>query len=57
MFSKNITVAYTVEKCDSCNVTIKRRYRAGDVLFNVTGSCKCGESLYVDSIYGESVKK
>ena len=54
---KEITVAYTVEKCNSCKKTTKRKYRQGDTLFEKANSCVCGGNFHIDLIYGESFKQ
>jgi hypothetical protein len=58
MFSKKIEkrTPYTVEKCDSCNIEIKRKFNSGDYIFKETTSCKsCKNKMRIEKIYGEIV--
>ena len=59
LFSKKeITIEYTVEKCDSCSKSRRRRHKIGDTLFaksKAEGSCGCGGTFYIDMIYGETL--
>ena len=45
MFSKEkITIAYTLEKCQSCNFEKKRNFKKGDCLFAKSGNCNSRDS-------------
>lgn len=53
---RQITIAYTVEKCDSCHIETRREFKDGDILFTKTASCgSCTGDLYVEKIYGQKV--
>jgi len=54
---KEITIAYTEEKCDSCKKSARREYREGDVLFEKAHPCGCGGSFCVEKIYGETFRR
>ncbi len=54
---KEITVAYAVEGCDSCEKSTKRKYRRGDTVFARAGPCSCGGDFYIERIYGEIVRQ
>ena len=58
MFSKEkIIVAYTLEKCKSCNLERKRKFKEGDYLFSETSSCdSCKGIMQIEKIYGEPVE-
>ena len=58
MFSKEkIIVAYTLEKCKSCNLERKRKFREGDYLFLETSNCdSCKGTMQIEKIYGEPVE-
>lgn len=59
MFSKEKTVvAYTVEKCKSCEMERKRNFKDGDYLFVETSKCNsCEGILQIEKIFGESIEK
>lgn len=58
IFSKReVTVAYTVEKCNSCSNQNKRKFREGDTLFSRIGSCGCGGEFRIEMIYGETFRQ
>lgn len=59
MFSKEkITIAYTVEKCDTCGMQNKRKFSAGDMLFSKISKCNsCNGSMMIEKIFGESVEQ
>ncbi len=49
---------YTVEQCNSCNTSKKRKFAEGDYIFKETGkcsSCNNGQML-ISKIFGEVVK-
>ncbi len=54
---KEITVAYTVEECDSCGKSARREYRQGDVVFERAGPCSCGGDFHIERIYGEALRR
>ncbi len=49
---------YTIERCNICNKTTKRKFKEGDYIFKVTEKCTaCGNGqIMVDKIFGEVVK-
>ena len=57
MFSKEkIVIAYTLEKCNSCNLERKRKFKEGDHLFSQTSKCdSCDGVLAIEKIFGETV--
>jgi hypothetical protein len=59
MFSKEkIVLAYTVEKCSSCNLERKRKFKEGDFLFAQAPKCdSCNGISAIDRIFGESIEK
>ena len=59
MFSKEkIIVAYTIEKCKSCNFEKKRKFQEGDYLFSETTKCNsCEGMMQIEKIYGESIEQ
>ena len=59
MFSKEKTIlAYTVEKCNKCNLERKRKFQKGDVLFTTTSKCdSCDGLTAIEKIFGESIEK
>ena len=59
MFSKEkIVVAYTVEKCKSCDFEKKRKFKDGDYLFLETDSCNsCKGTMQIEKIFGESIEQ
>ncbi len=59
MFSKEeIVIAYTVEKCKSCEMERKRKFKNGDYLFAETSKCdSCEGSMQIEKIFGESIEK
>lgn len=54
---KEVTIAYTVQKCDSCKKQNRRIFADGDVLFSKEGACACGGNFYIDMIYGQTLKE
>ncbi len=59
MFSKEeIVIAYTVEKCKSCEMERKRKFKNGDYLFAETSKCdSCEGAMQIEKIFGESIEK
>ena len=59
MFSKEkIIVAYTIEKCKSCEMERKRIFKEGDYLFADTSKCdSCEGVMQIEKIFGESIEK
>ncbi|MCA9812102.1 MAG: hypothetical protein KC483_04480 [Nitrosarchaeum sp.] len=52
---ETITVAYTVEKCKSCGLERKRKFKDGDYLFTETGKCNsCNDMMLIERIFGET---
>jgi hypothetical protein len=49
---------YTVEQCNSCNKTSKRKFQEGDYVFKITEKCiSCGNgNMMIDKIFGEVSK-
>ncbi|MBA0908977.1 MAG: hypothetical protein ITD33_02295 [Nitrosarchaeum sp.] len=58
MFSKEkIILAYTIEKCNKCNLERKRKFKQGDYLFALTLKCdSCDGITMIDKIFGETIK-
>ena len=59
MFSKEeIIIAYTVEKCKSCEMERKRKFKEGDYLFAETSKCdSCDGVMQIEKIFGEPIDK
>jgi hypothetical protein len=59
MFSKEKTIlAYTVEKCNKCNLERKRKFKEGDILFAETSNCdSCKGITLIEKIFGETIEK
>lgn len=59
MFSKEKTIhAYTVEKCNQCNLERKRKFTEGDFLFAETSKCdSCNGMTVIEKIFGETIEK
>jgi hypothetical protein len=59
MFSKEKTIhAYTVEKCNQCNLERKRKFKEGDFLFTQTLKCdSCNGMTVIEKIFGETIEK
>jgi hypothetical protein len=58
MFSKKEEqrTPFTVEKCNSCNKEIKRKFNEGDYIFKETHSCdSCNGKMSIEQIYGEII--
>ena len=55
---KKITIAYTVEKCPKCEMSRKRKFLQGDVLFSDSTKCSsCDGITVIEKIFGESVEQ
>ena len=59
IFSKEKQIiAYTVEKCKSCNLEKKRKFSEGDYLFSETSKCdSCEGIMQIEKIYGETIEQ
>ena len=59
MFSKEkIVLAYTLEKCLSCNLERKRKFKEGDYLFAETTKCEsCDGVMQIEKIFGETIEQ
>ncbi len=59
MFSKEeIIIAYTIEKCMSCEMERKRKFKEGDYLYAETSKCdSCEGSMQIEKIFGEPIEK
>ena len=59
MFSKEeIFIAYTIEKCKSCEMERKRKFKEDDYLFAETSKCdSCEGAMQIEKIFGESIEK
>ena len=59
MFSKEkIIIAYTIEKCKSCEMERKRNFNEGHYLFAETSKCNsCEGIMQIEKIFGESIEK
>ncbi len=59
MFSKEeIIIAYTIEKCKSCEMERKRKFKEGDYLYAETSKCdSCEGSMQIEKIFGESIER
>jgi hypothetical protein len=55
---KEIIDPYTVEKCNSCGATSKRKFTEGDYVFKTTHKCTSCNSgqMIISKIFGEVVK-
>jgi hypothetical protein len=54
---KEIINPYTIEKCNSCNTTAKRKFLEGDYVFKTTNKCSaCKGQMMIEKIFGEVVK-
>lgn len=50
-------VAYTIEKCPSCNKESKRKFKQGDYLFVESSKCSsCNIPMNITKIFGEPIK-
>jgi len=59
MLSKEkIIIAFTVEKCNKCNLERKRKFKEGDFLFMKTSKCdSCDGITVIEKIFGETIEK
>ena len=59
MFSKKkITTAYTMEKCQKCEMIKKRKFSEGDVLFAKSSKCgSCDGMTRIEKIFGETIEQ
>ena len=59
MFKKEeIVIAYTTEKCKSCEMERKRKFKEGDYLFEETSKCNsCEGQMQIEKIFGETIGK
>jgi hypothetical protein len=59
MFSKEKNIiAYTIEKCKSCNMERKRKFKEGDYLFSESSKCdSCQGKMQIEKIFGETIEK
>ncbi len=59
MFSKDeIIIAYTIEKCKSCEMERKRKFEEGDYLYAETSKCdSCEGSMQIEKIFGETIER
>ena len=57
IFSKEkIIIEYTVEKCKSCNLERKRKFKDGDYLFRETSKCEsCDGVMQIEKVFGETM--
>lgn len=50
-------VAYTIEKCPSCNKESKRKFKQGDYLFVESSKCSsCNIPMNISKIFGEPIE-
>ena len=53
---RKLSTPYTFLKCQSCKITMKRKFEDGDIVFLVTQSCSdCDGKMMVTKIFGESM--
>ena len=53
---RKLSTPYTFLKCQSCKITMKRKFEDGDIVFSVTQSCSdCDGKMMVTKIFGESM--
>jgi len=59
MFSKEKQIiAYSFEKCKSCNFEKKRKFKEGDYLFSETTKCNsCDGMMQIEKIFGETIEQ
>ncbi len=59
MFSKEeIIIAYTIEKCKSCEMERKRKFKEGDYLYAETSKCdSCEGVMQIEKIFGETIER
>jgi hypothetical protein len=59
IFSKKekTIIAYTVEKCQSCNKESKRKFKEGDCLFASGPECgSCKGQTRISKIFGQPIE-
>lgn len=55
---KKITMAYTVEKCQKCEMLRKRKFTDGDTLFAESSQCtSCDGMTSIEKIFGETMEQ
>ena len=53
---RKLSIPYTFLKCQSCKITMKRKFEDGDIVFSITQSCSdCDGKMMVTKIFGESM--
>ncbi len=53
---RKLSTPYTFLKCQSCKITMKRKFEDGDIVFSVTQSCSdCDGKMMITKIFGESM--
>ena len=53
---RKLSTPYTFLKCQSCKITMKRKFEDGDIVFLVTQSCSdCDGKMMITKIFGESM--
>ncbi len=53
---RKLSTPYTFLKCQSCKITMKRKFEDGDIVFSITQSCSdCDGKMMVTKIFGESM--
>ena len=53
---RKLSTPYTFLKCQSCKITIKRKFEDGDIVFSITHSCSdCDGKMMITKIFGESM--
>ena len=60
IFSKNEKPIepFTIEKCNSCNGIVKRKFKQGDYIFAVTSKCNsCEGKMQIEKIFGEIIEQ
>jgi hypothetical protein len=59
IFSKKekTIIAYTIEKCQSCNKESQRKFKEGDYLFTAGTECSsCKGQSRISKIFGQSIE-
>ena len=53
---RKLSTPYTFLKCQSCKITMKRKFEDGDIVFSATQSCSdCDGKMMITKIFGESM--
>lgn len=53
---RKLSTPYTFLKCQSCKITMKRKFEDGDIVFSITQSCSdCDGKMMITKIFGESM--